>query len=324
MKFALLLVCAMAVLAAEYPSASITNGIVTMGFYLPDPVNGSYRGTRFDWSGIAHTIRYGGHEFAGVWYEKHDPVIHDALTGPVEEFLSPPETSPGYAETPAGGTFMRIGVGLLVKPEGETAFKRFSTYKIADPGKRSFSKTKDSATFTHELAAPELGYAYRYTKTIRLMPGKAQFTIEHRLENTGKKPIDTQQYNHNFLVFDNATVGPGVRVIFPFEPKPREDLKGKAEVRGKELVYLQDLQPGGESVATEFDGFGPSARDYDFKVENARAGLGVRIKGDQPLQRVYYWSIRTVACPEPYIHIQADPGQTATWSITYDLYEIKR
>jgi hypothetical protein len=114
-----------------------------------------------------------------------------------------------------------------------------------------------------------------------------------------------------------------VRIVFPFEPKPREDLKGKAEVRGKELVYLKDLQAGGDSVATEFDGYGSTARDYDFTVENARAGAAVRFRGDRPLHRVYYWSIRTVACPEPYIRIQADPGQTATWTITYDLISIK-
>jgi hypothetical protein len=35
---------------------------------------------------------------------------------------------------------------------------------------------------------------------------------------------------------------------------------------------------------------------------------------------MYFWSIRSVACPEPYIDLRIEPGQTATWRIAYDFY----
>ena len=50
------LTCGGALWAQEYPSATITNGIVTVKLYLPDPQHGSYRGTRFDWSGIIQSL----------------------------------------------------------------------------------------------------------------------------------------------------------------------------------------------------------------------------------------------------------------------------
>ena len=44
------------------------------------------------------------------------------------------DTAPGYAEAAAGGTFVRIGVGVLRKPAGETSLQRFGRYEIVDPG----------------------------------------------------------------------------------------------------------------------------------------------------------------------------------------------
>ena len=308
---------------ADFPSAEISNGVVRMKFYTPSAENGSYRGTRFDWSGIAYSIAYKGHEFAGRWYPTHDPKIHDALTGPVEEFMTPTESAHGYDEAKPGEPFVRIGIGTVRRPAGESAYKRFATYDIVDPGKWTVSNKPDSITFVHELAGPG-GYAYRYTKTVRLTPGQPEFVIEHRLENTGTRAIDTLQYNHNFFTIDDSTIGPGVRIVFSFEPKAQREMGDMATIRGRAIEYLRDLKPGGESAYTAIEGFGPAASDYDFTIENRRAGAAVHIRGDRPLARVYFWSIRTVACPEPYIRIQAEPGQSATWKITYNLSELPR
>ncbi len=318
--FACLILASAAVLAADYPSTEISNGQIRMKLYLPEGDNPSYQGTRFDWAGIAYSIQYEGHEFAGRWYPKHDPKIHDALTGPVEEFLED-DSAHGYDEAKRGGTFVRIGVGSVRRPAGEKTYQRFQTYEIVDGGRRTFHKSKDAVVFVHELAH-ENGYGYRYTKTIRLAEGQPEFTIEHVLKNTGRRAIVTDQYNHNFFVMDDTTTGPGVSIVFPFEPKARQDLHGRAEIKGRSLEYLKDLQPGGEDVATEIDGFSPG--DYDFRIENRKAGAGVRIRGDRPLSKIYFWSIRSVACPEPYIHLRVEPDKEIRWTLTYDLYTLAR
>ncbi len=117
-------------------------------------------------------------------------------------------------------------------------------------------------------------------------------------------------------------VGPDVAVKFPFDPKPEAELKNGGEVRAQEIVYTRELQKG-ESVYSELSGFGNTAKDYDIKIENRKSGAGVRISGDQPLEKVVFWSIRTVACPEPYVKIHVLPGAEQKWKITYDFYVVR-
>ena len=306
--------------AQDFPEATISNGVIEAKLNLPDAVNGSYRGTRFDWAGIIYSRRYKGHEYFGRWYEHHDPKIHDAITGPVEEFTTG-NSAPGYDEAKPGGPFVRIGVGVLRKPENETSFRRFGTYDIVDPGKRTIKKNTDSIDFVQQLEGPD-GYAYVYRKTVRLVKGKPEMVLEHRLRNTGKRAIETSVYDHNFFVIDNEVVGPDMVVEFPFDPKAVVDLK-PASLEGRSLVYSRELEKG-QSVQSLITGFSDAPKDYDFRIENRKSGAGVRIRGDRPIEKINFWSIRTVACPEPYIHMNIEPGRESTWRMTYDFYTLPR
>jgi hypothetical protein len=300
-------------LAADFPEATISNGAITAKLMLPDAANGSYRGTRFDWSGIISSLTYGGHEYFGQWYPTHDPKIHDAITGPVEEFLSD-GAGLGYADAKPGETFVRIGVGAVRKPD-EKVYRRFETYEIVDPGKRTLRQGKNWIEFGHQLAAA--GYAYDYRKTIRLE--KSGFTIEHVLKNTGAKNIDTLVYNHNFFVIDHEVVGPDMAIRFAWTPKPDKPFENGGEILGQEIRYTRELATG-ETVAADLSGFGA----FDFRIENSKALAGVRVTSDQPLAKLYFWSIRTVACPEPYIHIAVAPKRSIYWRIRYVTYTIPR
>lgn len=299
-------------LAAAFPEAQISNGLITAKFHLPDPRNGSYQGTRFDWSGIIYSLKYKDHEYVGQWYPTHDPKIHDAITGPVEEFRA----SVGYDEAKPGGTFVRVGVGVVKKVD-EQPFQYAKTYEIVDHGTWTNRVDKDRITFKHVLRAPG-GYAYEYVKTVRLVKGKPEMVIEHALRNTGDRVMETNQYNHNFWVIDGQAVGPDISVKFGFDPTPLRAL-GLADVRSRELVYQRELAPG-ESVYSEFKGFGPSKDDHVFAIENRKSGAGLRFKGDRPISRMIYWSIRTVACPEPYIALRIEPGKTEKWATHYTFY----
>lgn len=304
--------------AADFPEAHISNGIVQASFYLPDPQHGYYQGTRFDWSGVMPSLEYKGHQYFGQWFEKYDPKLHDAIMGPVEEFRTD-EAGLGYAEAKAGGTFIRIGVGVVRKPD-EPAYQTFKTYELVDPGKWIVNTSKDRVAFTHILKDDQ-GYAYVYKKTVRLVKGKPELVLEHSLKNTGSKTISTAQYNHNFFVIDHQTTGPDVAVTFPFDAQPTLDLKGLAAVHAKTLQYARPLEKG-QSTFTELKGYGFSSSDYDLRIENRRSGAGVRIRGDQPLAKLIFWSIRTTACPEPYIQMKVEPGREKKWKIVYDFYTL--
>lgn len=302
----------------DVPSATISSSQLRAELYLPDPERGYYRGTRFDWSGVIPSLEYKGHQYFGKWFDKYDPKLHDAIMGPVEEFRTD-EAGLGYAEAKAGGTFIRIGVGVVRKPE-EPAYQAFRTYDIVDPGKWTVKKGADWIQFTQVLK-DDTGYAYVYSKKVHLVKGKPEMTLEHSLRNTGSKTIRTAQYDHNFFVIDGQTTGPDVVVEFPFTPKPDRDLKGLARIEKNDLMYSQPLEKG-QSVFAEMSGFGSTASDYDLRIENRKSGAGVRIRGDRPLAKVVFWSIRTTACPEPYIQLEAAPGKEVKWKYTYDFYTL--
>lgn len=323
MKTFFMTICVLAssLTAADFPQASISNGLIQAKLYLPDPQNGYYRATRFDWSGQIPDLTYKGHTYFGEWNPApYDPKLHDAIMGPVEEFLSG-KTALGYDEAKAGGTFVKIGVGVERKPD-DKPYAQFKTYEIVDPGKWSVKKRSDSVTFTQTVTDPSSGYAYEYTKVVRLVKGKPDMVLEHRLKNTGKKAISSDVYEHNFYMLDKQPTGPDVVIKFPFEVHAESNLRDAAQTKGKEFVYLRELK-GRESVQSNLTGFSSDPKDYNIAEENLKTGAGVRQTSDRPLTRINYWSIRTTACPEAYIHMDIEPGKTFTWKIAYNFYTTK-
>lgn len=317
--------------AADYPQAEISNGQIRARLYLPDAQTGFYRGTRFDWSGVISSLEYAGHNYYGPWFTKQDPAVRDFVyqgadivvsaesgsMGPADEFQLPL----GYDAAPAGGTFIKIGVGVLRKPD-TTPYSPFKKYAIVDAGEWSYKTGADFVEFTQVLSDKASGYAYVYRKTVRLTTGKAEMVISHSLRNTGRLPINSNLYNHNFLVLDHLPIGAGDAITLPFEIKsshpPNKDL---AEVRGNKIIYLKTLQDR-DTVAMPVEGFGNGVKDYDIRVENPGAGAGMHIAGDQALTQLSLWSIRSVLAIEPFISIAVEPGKEMTWNYTYTYYTI--
>jgi hypothetical protein len=313
MKLLFLILAMSSLFAAEVPQAEISNGPITAVLYLPDAAHGYYQGTRFDWAGVISSLKYQGHQYFGQWFEKYDPKTHDAIMGPVEEFLRPL----GYDEAKVGGTFVRVGVGLLRKPE-EKEFRRFFTYEIADPGKRTIHKHADSVEFRHEVSDATSGYAYQYQKSVRLTKGKPQLVLDHTLKNTGRKAISTEVYDHNFFMIDGQPTGPEMSVKFPWDLQATGN-REVLDLKGSTLTYSRP-QTKSDTVMAEFKGYNDTPKDFDFRIENRKTGAGVHITANRPLAKVLFWSIPTVLCPEPYIKVEIAPGQEFTWRIVYDFY----
>ncbi len=298
---------------AGFPSAMITNGKLTAKLYLPDARDGYYRATRFDWSGQIGSLTSAKHEYFGQWFERYDPKLHDAIQGPVEEFNAD-AAGPGlgYDEAKVGGVFLRVGVGFVRKPDSKP-YERFRTYEIVDPGHWQVKRGKDKIAFVHTVKGA--GYAYQYTKTLRLVG--QEMIIDHELRNTGTKAMVLTQYNHQFFVMDGKPTGPETQVTFPFALKakraPNADL---AMITGNHVVYQRELQKG-ESAFGALEGFGNTAADYDIRVGRRDTGAQVRVRGDRPIEQIVFWSIRSTVCPEPYIRIDTAARKRTRWSYRY-------
>ena len=300
-------------------TADISNGIIHAKLLLPDPEHGYYRGSRFDWSGVIESLTYKGHNYFGKWFEGYDPTLHDTIMGPVEEFRGD-EGALGYNEAQPGRYFIKIGVGILRKPDDQP-YNFARRYEIANGGMRVVRPEADRVYFSHELNNGD-GTAYLYQKVVRLVARKPELIIEHSLKNTGHKVIETSVYNHDFYVIDGQPTGPDFHVKFAFKPTAPELPKDAAEINGSELLFKRELQIGADA-ASPLTGFGSSPKENDIVVENRKVGAGVEETGDQPLARVYFWSIRTTVCPEAYIHMKIEPGKTFKWRIVYRFYTFK-
>jgi hypothetical protein len=204
--------------AQSHPSHQVTNGEIAATIYLPDAKNGFYTTTRFDWSGAIGRLKYKGHEYYGIWFSKITDIYDFGYEGPNKDVISADFTAMvgpaeefgalGYNDVPAGGLFVKPGVGVLKRDEMNYNHSR--PYVIANGGKWDVKTARGSVEFTHTLSEPSIGFGYVYTKVVRLTPGKPQMTISHVMRNTGSKPIATNVYNHNFTTIDMQPTGPDV------------------------------------------------------------------------------------------------------------------
>ncbi len=313
------------------PSAVITNRSLRAKVYLPDATAGFYRGTRFDWAGVIEGLEYAGHDYFPAWFQRTDLQVHDftyqgpdivaspctAVTGPAEEFTPPL----GFEEAGAGGTFIKIGVGVLRKPDNGR-YDPYRLYEIVNGGKWTVNSTPAAVEFRHELADASTGYAYDYFKTAALTENRTELVLDHRLRNTGKQPIRTRVYNHNFLYLDRQPPGPDVTITLPFKIRsegPSEP--GAAKIRDKQIIFSRVLS-GEEHVYLAILGYGAEARDYDFRIEHRRLGAGMRVTGDRPLARMALWAIRAPLSLEPFLDVNIAPGAEFTWRIQYQFYTL--
>ena len=214
------------------------------------------------------------------------------------------------------GRFLKPGIGIF-KRDNDNPLK-FPTLPALNEGQRTFKSTKNSARFTQDLDDPQSGLGYSYVKTVTLVPGKPQMTVSHVLKNTGKKDIVTTVYCHNFL-----TLSPGSEhmvITAPFAWSAEKPLQPElVKLDGKTIRYIAPI-PKGVTTISLMNGFGDKVSDYDFTVTNSKTGFGQRIRADQPIAKINMWSISPTYSLEPYIAIALKPGQSKSWTYTYDFF----
>ena len=321
---------------SESPEATITNGSIQARLFLPDAKTGFYRGTRFDWSGVIGRLVYQGHDYYPQWFQRTDPKVRDfvyqgteivagpctAITGPAEEFITEGKAL-GFDETKAGGTFIKIGVGRLRKPD-DTSYDAFRLYEIVDGGKWRITRHPAGVEFEQELSDSSSGYGYSYRKTVSLAPDTPRMVLQHWLKNTGQRVIKTSVYNHNFLFLDRRPPSPDFTIEVPFPIQTQNPAeKSLAEIAGNRITFGRALT-GEDRVYLAIQGFGTDPKDYDIRIENRTLRAGLRITADRPLSRMALWSIRAPLSVEPFIDMTVAPGAEFTWQLKYDYFSLSR
>jgi len=305
------------------PSASkkrtnhtLTGEGITIAVALPGAA-GTYCGTRFSWAGIISEVTCGEHHLFGPWQPGPFALdVHDNVSGTAGEFgmgiagMPPPL---GFDEAAPGDGFVKIGVGVLRRPDAQP-YQFHGAYDLVETPAWQVERGADRVEMRQRLEFN--GFGYDYTHAIELVPGASAFVTRHRLTNTGGRPIHQTHYSHNFLVLDRQPVGPDSEVIFPFAPSPAFEEGSDAVLQGNRLGFRRPLR---KAIFAMFAGFNGGAGDNQFTVRNRRTGLAVNVTGDRPILRYHFFATPGAVCPEPFVEINAAPGETIVWAHRYEL-----
>ena len=270
-----------------------------------------YRGTRFDRSGIILSLDCGGHGYVRPWFRNYDPFMHDAVSGPSEEF-----TQIGYDEARPGGEFLKIGVGILKRDA--LPYDRFRLYEVADKGKVEVEREASRAFFRQRLEG-----VYDYVKEVELV-GENTLLIRHSLLDSGTDTLDFQVYSHNFFILDGAQTGRDTVFSFPFRPSgnwrspydcvrlTENGIAFDRDLAPSESVFMGDLVSSAPLAAP-----GLPPEPFSFILSNKSNGLSVLGACDRAMDHAVFWSNREVSCIEPYIPFSIRPGDRAEWTLSY-------
>ena len=274
----------------------------------------NYKGSRFDWSGKISSIRFKDLPLTTI--EDTGSKDVDFLgKGLYNEFGI---TSPvGFEETPVGGWFHKIGVGLLKKQHKEYLFHRNHLIKPANFD-ITYKNQKIKIICKSELIN---GYSYILKKEITV--SENSFIINYSLHNTGEKKIITDEYVHNFMAINNTLIGEDYTLKFPFPINPSlfdetVNSENKVEIgldnitfnKTPEKQFFFSNLTGGKELQAE------------WMLTNLKTGVGIKEIGNFKTNKINLWGWKHVISPELFFKISVDPKETVEWSRKFDVFKI--
>ncbi len=274
----------------------------------------NYKGSRFDWSGKISSIRFKDLPLTTI-EDTSSKDVNFLGKGLYNEFGI---TSPvGYNETPMGGWFHKIGVGLLKKEHKQYLFHRKHVIRPAH-----FDITYEDRKIII-ICKSELvnGYSYILKKEISI--SENSFTINYFLHNTGEKKIITDEYVHNFMAINNALIGEDYKLNFPFpinsslfdetvnsENKVEIGLDNVTFNKTPEKQFFFSNLTGGKELQAE------------WILTNLKANVGIKEFGSFKTDKINLWGWKHVISPELFFKISVDPKETVEWSRKFDVFKI--
>ncbi|MBM4026455.1 MAG: hypothetical protein FJ280_13805 [Planctomycetes bacterium] len=285
------------------------------------------KGLRF--SPVANVLRaqLHGQEFL------YSPVTGGALTylgGLPMEFDIGQEAfqpdPPGYNEGANGDPFLKIGVGILRRDAGAYSFSK--SYPVVEPARTIVTWQTDRAHFVQTLGGHANGYCCH-------LEGEAivkndRLILNYLLRNTGSKPFTTEQYLHNFLCFSGKSVGPNVRLSFPYDfttnpavtpwqPSGRvRDLRAAAAavyVRVANSIEFTDRASGVPKIWI-YKPHGYTGPEL-CAVEHADTQQRVIAATSIPAAYVGIWTTDYQVSPEQFLLLTLAPGEETRFSRTF-------
>lgn len=294
--------------ASDHPSVVLSNGVVSLRSYLPGGTNSHYRGVRFVRCSmtdetIAGQTRFYGRLFSGA----HKPDDNAHACGMAEEFDI--DAPPGFADAEPGGNFLKIGVGVLSKPDGRP-YDFGRKYPVVDPGVWSMeTHGSTGVVYRHSVKTPDGKLGATYTHALLLGEGSGSLVIRRSLKNIGTDVLATRHYMHHFISVDGAPVTGAYSIHYPFQPAAATAVPDEMEINGATVGFTKTPRGWIRLGLGNFEG-----AENRFTVRHDEIRAGIETHTDRPVVDACVFATPGVVCPEMFSDIRVAPGETRTWT----------
>jgi len=233
---------------------------------------------------------------------------------------------PGYNEGANGDLFLKIGVGILRR--NSAAYDFSTSYPIVELAHTTATWQQDRVHFVQTLNGTANGYACHLEENLIIKNDR--IVMEYLLRNTGTKTFTTEQYLHNFTTFSSRSVGPNVRLSFPYDftsspevvpwqpPAKARTLAVAAQptvIRIANMIEYTDRAPSVPKIWVYTpEGYAGAER---FAVEHLDLHQRVTVEASIPAAYVGIWTTDYQVSPEQFLQVTLAPGQEARFTRTY-------
>ncbi len=285
----------------------LNNGQLLAKILLPESSNNS----RYDQGGIVEQITMNGHTFLSREYDNQGG---NGLGGIGLISVFEWQDTSLYDNTALADFFPLPGVGLLKKTD-TLPFLFTRSYPVI-PFEREITQGEHSVSI-HTLPHLCAGVAIDQRKTLKLQ--KNSLIVEHKLTNVGTSPIHATQFCHNFFQFDGIAVDKNYQLQLPYSIQP---LLRRGELILQRASYrLGSFDGPTASTAFWLRGF-EGLKQHWMKLTHRDTSLSVLIEDHFPPCRFYSWNNSFAFCPEVFISIDLEPGETLSYERVYTFQTI--
>jgi len=361
-------------LESFYANVTLTanGGNLSAVIYLPEGLRPDertyYVSTRFDWGSMIGSINRTTtnqlgeketHTLYGTrqWRLPHDPYWPESGVGLASEFGVGDDGSLcnflcgwnqnsnitngvlGYQEAKSGESFLKIGVGELIKGSCSTCdsaedYKFNSPYKFAKPPVWTLKEKGNGKSIVLSNKAVLGDHGYKLDKHIIL--NDDQLLVKTTLTNIGKISFSTAWYSHHFFTCDSHPVEHGYSVDYDLattkgkynEPGTwswSTPLKDYAKIESKDDNVRIKMERGVESdvrIKAEFVKDDQSRGKFTLRACNTAIRETIPEVGKKTSDiSMYAYTLYIESgtfSPEPQILLHLLPGKTTSWTQQLD------
>jgi hypothetical protein len=279
----------------------LSNDFLTVDIMEP---GSEYKGQRYDYTGWIKQINFKGVDLCTTESAAPDVEMLNG-SGLCSEFgIFAPV---GYDDCKPGQQFPKLGVGLLTKAD-EGPYEFSKPFKMEPFEIKSHSN--EVSAFFEVLPSPCRGYEAGIKKQIII--NGSTLVIDYELINTGTMTIQTHEYCHNYLSFQQSAFNSDYQLKLPFNVK--------AETLPKPGIYKDDYitwpEEDFDTYYTRPEGYKPEQIVW-WELFHTKTGVRMREQLNAPLLWMALFGTKRLVSAELFIPINVKPGETQKWKRTY-------